>query len=91
MESYKGASTPMPSSCYMDGDVAGKEEDQTKYRTLIGSLLYLTTSRSDIMFVVCLCAIFQENPKKSLLKVVNVFSNISRGQPMLDYGILLTL
>jgi len=40
MESCKEASTPMPSSCYMDVDVAGKEVDQTKYRGLIGSLLY---------------------------------------------------
>jgi len=42
MESCKEVSTPMPSSCYMNVDVAGKEVDQTKYRGLIGSLLYLT-------------------------------------------------
>ena len=68
MESCKEANTPMPSSCCMDSDVAGKEVDQTKYRGLIGSLLYLTTSRSNILFVVCLCARFQENPKESHLK-----------------------
>ncbi|XP_068498213.1 secreted RxLR effector protein 161-like [Phaseolus vulgaris] len=68
MESCKEASTPMPSSCYMDVDVAGKEVDQTKYRGLIGSLLYLIASRPDIMFVVCLCARFQANPKESHLK-----------------------
>jgi len=56
MESWKEASTPMPSSCYMDADVTGKGVDQTKYRDLIGSLLYLTISRPDIMLVVCLCA-----------------------------------
>jgi len=66
MESCKEASTPMPSSCYMDVDVAGKGVAQTKYR--VGSLLYLTTSRSDIMFVVCLCARYQANPKESHLK-----------------------
>ena len=37
---------------------------------MIGSLLYLTASRSDIMFVVCLCARFQSNPKESHLKAV---------------------
>jgi len=67
MESCKEANTPMPSSCYMDADVAGKEVDQTKYRGLIGSLLYLTASRPDIMFAVCLCARFQANPKQSHL------------------------
>ena len=68
MESCKEASTPMPSSCYMDADIAGKGVDQTKYRGLIGSLLYLTASRPDIMFVVCLCARYQANPKESHLK-----------------------
>jgi len=68
MESCKEASTPMSSSCYMDADAAGKGVDQTKYRGLIGSLLYLTTSRQDIMFVVCLCAKFQANPKESHIK-----------------------
>jgi len=67
MESCKEASTFMPSSCYMDADMAEKEVDQTKYRGLIGSLLYLTTSRPDIMFVVCLCARFKANPKEILL------------------------
>jgi len=68
MESCKEASTPMPSSCYMDVDAAGKNVDQKKYRGLIGSLLYLTASRSDIMFAVCLCARYQANPKESHFK-----------------------
>ena len=68
MESCKEANTQMPSSCYMDTDAAGKGVDQTKYRGLIGSLLYLTASRSDIMFAVCLCARYQANPKESHFK-----------------------
>ena len=68
MENYKEASTPMLSSCYMDADAAGKGVDQIKYRGLIGSLLYLSTSRLDIMFVVCLCARYQANPKESHFK-----------------------
>jgi len=63
MESGKEASTPMSSNCYMDADAAGKAVDQTKYRGLLGSLLYLTASRPDIMFVVCVCARYQANPK----------------------------
>ena len=69
----------MASNCYMDVDVAGKGVDQTKYRGLIGSLLYLTTSRPDIMFVVFLYVRFQANPKESHLKDAKKFSNISRG------------
>jgi len=65
MENYKEASTPMPTSYYMDADLAGKAVDQTKFRGLIGSFLYLTANRPDIMFVVCLCARFQSNPNKS--------------------------
>jgi len=52
----------------MDADAVGKGVDQTKYRGLIGSLLYLTTSRPNIMFVVCLCARYQTNPKESHFK-----------------------
>jgi len=51
--------------CYLDLDEKGTSVDQTKYRGLIGSLLYLTASRPDIMFTVCLYAKFQSNPKES--------------------------
>ncbi|GKE19412.1 hypothetical protein Tco_1426989, partial [Tanacetum coccineum] len=44
--------------------------DSTKYRGMIGSLLYLTASRPGIMFSVCLCARFQEAPKTSHLEAV---------------------
>ncbi|GJU11586.1 copia protein [Tanacetum coccineum] len=44
--------------------------DSTKYQGMIGSLLYLTASRPDIMFSVCLCARFQEDPKTSHLEAV---------------------
>ncbi|GKC84035.1 hypothetical protein Tco_1139752 [Tanacetum coccineum] len=44
--------------------------DSIKYRGMISSLLYLTASRLDIMFSVCLCARFQEAPKTSYLEAV---------------------
>ena len=44
--------------------------DITTYRGMIDSLLYLTASRHDIVFSVCLCARFQANPKESYLTVV---------------------
>jgi len=63
MEKCKEATTPMSTSCYFDVDLVGAIVDQTKYKGLIGSFLYLTTSKSDIIFAVCLCARFQSYPK----------------------------
>jgi len=68
MDKYKEASTPISTSCYPDLDEKGVSVDQTKYRGLIGSLLYLTTSRLDIMFSVCMCVRFQSHPKESHFK-----------------------
>jgi len=65
IDSCKEASTPIATSCYLDADEHGTTVDQTKFRGLIGSLLYLTASRPDITFVVCICARFQANPKES--------------------------
>ena len=53
--------------------------NSTKYRGLIGSLPYLTTSRPDIHFGVCLCARFQANPKESHLKVAKKILKYLKG------------
>ena len=73
MEGFKAIGTPMSLSCKLDKDEGGKNIDSKFYRGMIGSLLYLTTSRSNIMFSVCLCACFQSNPKESHLNTVNFF------------------
>ncbi|KAK9756596.1 hypothetical protein RND81_01G108200 [Saponaria officinalis] len=65
MEKAKGISTPMATSTKLDKDEDGKPVDEAVYRGMVGSLLYLTNSRSDIMQSVCLCARFQANPKES--------------------------
>jgi transposase InsO family protein len=70
MQNAKEISTPMSTSCYLDKDEGGKSVDESKYRGMIGSLLYLTASRPDIMFSVCMCARFQANPKESHLSAV---------------------
>jgi len=70
LEDSKLASTPMSSTLKLDKDLEGPSTDSKKYRGMIGSLLYLTASRPDIMFAVCLCARFQSNPKESHLKAV---------------------
>jgi hypothetical protein len=43
--------------------------DQKLYRSIIGSLLYITASRPDVMFSVCMCARFQASPREIHLKV----------------------
>ncbi|XP_073133767.1 secreted RxLR effector protein 161-like [Henckelia pumila] len=65
MENCSAASTPMSASIKLDKDEAGSSIYQTLFRGLIGSLLYLTASRPDIMFSVGLCARFQSDPKQS--------------------------
>ncbi|GJV10906.1 hypothetical protein Tco_1352447 [Tanacetum coccineum] len=62
--------TPMSSDTKLTKDKECKLVDSTKYRGMIGSLLYLTATRPDIMFSVCLYARFQEAPKTSHLEVV---------------------
>ncbi|KAK8942669.1 hypothetical protein KSP39_PZI009511 [Platanthera zijinensis] len=65
MENATSMRTPMASAMSLDKDEKGKPFDETKYRSIIGSLLYLTASRPDIMFSTCVCARFQVNSKES--------------------------
>jgi hypothetical protein len=70
----KAYGTPMSPSTKLDKDEKGKPVDVKLYRGMIGSLLYLTASRPDIMFSVCLCARFQSCPKEShLIAVKRIF------------------
>ena len=70
MENTFGKPTPMSTTAHLDQDENGKNVDQKLYRSMIGSLLYLTASRPDIMMCVCLCARFQADPKESHLRAV---------------------
>ncbi|GJV81348.1 hypothetical protein Tco_1517218 [Tanacetum coccineum] len=70
LEDSKPIKPPMSSESKLTRDEDGEPIDDTKYHGMIGSLLYLTTSRPDIMFSVCLCARFQEAPKMSHLETV---------------------
>ena len=65
LEDCKLAKTPMATNIRLGKDEAGKSVDISLYRAIIGSLLYLTASRPDIMHAVCLCARYQANPKES--------------------------
>nr|GEW75899.1 copia protein [Tanacetum cinerariifolium] len=70
LEDSKPMKTPMSMETKLTKDKEGESVDNTKYRGMIGSLPYITTSRPDIMFSVCLCARFQEDRKTSHLKAV---------------------
>ncbi|KAH0634169.1 hypothetical protein KY289_037118 [Solanum tuberosum] len=67
MEKGKAFETRMSPSTCLETDNAGKDVDEKLYRGMIGSLLYLTASRPDIMYSVCKCARFQSAPKESHL------------------------
>ncbi|GJS90380.1 retrovirus-related pol polyprotein from transposon TNT 1-94 [Tanacetum coccineum] len=70
LEESKPMKTPMSSDTKLTKDEECESVDSTKYRGMICSLLYLTASRTDIMFSVCLCVGFHEAPKTSHLKAV---------------------
>jgi hypothetical protein len=67
MGDSKSMETPMSTTIALDVDEEGEHMDQKEYRSMIGSLLYLTTTRPDIQFSVCLCAHFQAYPRTSQL------------------------
>nr|GEV22286.1 copia protein [Tanacetum cinerariifolium] len=79
LEDSKPIKTPMASETKLTRDEDGKPINDTKYRGMIGSLLYLTASLPDIMFSVYLCARFQEAPKTFHLEAVKrIFRYIKR-------------
>jgi hypothetical protein len=65
MAELKTVSTPMSSVTTLGPDEDGETVDQREYRSMIGSLLYLTVTRSDIQFIVVLCTRFQPSPHSS--------------------------
>jgi hypothetical protein len=70
MEDAKPIMTPMATHGHLDLDEGGKPVVLKLYRSMIGSLLYLTASRPDIMFSVCMCARFKAAPKECHLTAV---------------------
>ncbi|GKB96856.1 putative ribonuclease H-like domain-containing protein [Tanacetum coccineum] len=75
----KTASTPMETQKLLLKDEDGEEVDVYLYRSMIGSLMYLTSLRPDIMFAVCACARYQVNLNVSHLHAVRYI----KGQPKL--------
>ncbi|GJZ60039.1 putative ribonuclease H-like domain-containing protein [Tanacetum coccineum] len=81
--SVKTASTPMETNKALVKDEESKDVDVYLYRSMIGSLMYLTASRPDIMFAVCACARFQVTPKTLHFNAVKRIFRYLKGQPKL--------
>jgi hypothetical protein len=70
MEDSKPVGTPMVTGCKLSKDDDSNDVDQSSYRSMIGILLYITTSRPDIMHVVGMVGRYQAAPKQSHLQAV---------------------
>ena len=79
MDKSKEATTHIATNCYLSADEKRKSIDQTKYRSVIGSLIYLTTSRQNIMFGVCMSARYQSSPKESHFSAVKMIMKYLKG------------
>ena len=79
----KLAKTPIEVNHNLGPDLDGEDVDAHVYRAMIGSLMYLTASRPDVMFSVCLCARYQANPKMSHLIAVKRIFRYLKGKPKL--------
>ncbi|GJX51889.1 putative ribonuclease H-like domain-containing protein [Tanacetum coccineum] len=79
----KSASTPVDLEKPLVKDGDADDVDVHLYRSMIGSLMYLTTSRPDIMFAVCACARFQVTLKTSHLLAVKRIFRYLKGKPTL--------
>jgi hypothetical protein len=85
MEDSKAMTTPMGMTTALDADEEGEHVDQKKYRSMIGSHLYLTATRPDIQFSICLCARFQASPRTSHPQAVKRIFRYLRHT--LDFGL----
>nr|GEZ97056.1 retrovirus-related Pol polyprotein from transposon TNT 1-94 [Tanacetum cinerariifolium] len=69
MTSCDSVGTPMATK-HLDSDLSGTPIDQTKYHSMVRALMYLTTSRLDIMHATCYCARYQAKPTEKHLTAV---------------------
>jgi len=91
MTDTKYTTTPLPVNHGIGPDATGDPVDSTLYRSMIGSLMYLTASRPDIMFPTCLCARYQSAPKvshlidvKRILRYLKTYPDIGLWYPRDD-------
>ncbi|GJS68023.1 DNA helicase [Tanacetum coccineum] len=79
MKSSDPVDTPMVEKSKLDEDTQGKAVDPTHYRGMIGTLMYLTASRPDLTFAVCMCARYQAKPTEKHLHAVKRIFKYLRG------------
>ncbi|GJY40900.1 retrovirus-related pol polyprotein from transposon TNT 1-94 [Tanacetum coccineum] len=79
MESSDPVDTPMVEKSKLDEDIQGKAVDPIHYRGMIGTLMYLTASRADLTFVVCMCAKYLAKPTKKHLHAIKRVFKYLRG------------
>ncbi|GJR75666.1 retrovirus-related pol polyprotein from transposon TNT 1-94 [Tanacetum coccineum] len=79
MDSCDPVDTPMVDRLKLDEDPLGTPVDQTRFRSMVGSLMYLTASRPDLVFVVCMCARYQASPTKKHLEALKRVFRYLRG------------
>nr|GFA66958.1 hypothetical protein [Tanacetum cinerariifolium] len=70
MDSCDSVDTPMVDRLKLDEDLSGIPVDQTRFRSMVGSLMYLIASRPDLVFDVCMCARYQAKPTKKHLETL---------------------
>jgi hypothetical protein len=75
--------TPMATGLKLHKDLSGVSVECKLYRGMIGSLLYLTASRPDIMFATCICARYQSDPKESHMSAVKRILRYLKKSPSL--------
>ncbi|XP_060183165.1 uncharacterized mitochondrial protein AtMg00810-like [Lycium barbarum] len=88
MSDSKAMGTPMSPTCTPDKDETGKPVDETKYRGMIGSLLYLTARRPDIMFSVSGVLDFKLLQSNLILLLSSILLDTFMEQLTMVYGIL---
>ncbi|GJX47392.1 retrovirus-related pol polyprotein from transposon TNT 1-94 [Tanacetum coccineum] len=79
MDSCGLIDTPMVDRLKLDGDPLGILVDQTRFCSMVGSLMYLTASRLDLVFAVCMCARYQASPTKKHLEALKRVFRYLRG------------
>ncbi|GJX12650.1 retrovirus-related pol polyprotein from transposon TNT 1-94 [Tanacetum coccineum] len=70
MDLSEPVDTPMVDRLKLDEDLMGIPVDQTRFRGMVGSLMYLTASRPDLVFAVCMCARYQAKPTKKHFEAI---------------------
>nr|GEY95277.1 retrovirus-related Pol polyprotein from transposon TNT 1-94 [Tanacetum cinerariifolium] len=70
MDSCNSVEIPMVDRLKLDEDPSRIPVDQTRFRSMVGSLMYLTASRPDLVFAVCMCAMYQAKPTKKYLEAL---------------------